>query len=283
MSLKAEPFCLTCHTTARVGDVLGEVIVRSYLGTKLLHWWEEARILTVLGVVKILIHTVVLFVLLKIRMEPLLSLRGAVSSLAKGGGRLSERAAVKSSDEFGELAHDLNVFLERISHIAADLSGVLTSVVVSNDQLTTAQAELSNQYERMTRDVREALDRGRDESTDLGALTREWQLTFDALAALLAEVATSGDLPAEPSNRLLTLSEALSRTSTKASSLVQRNEVLSRGLLRQSEGLLDIGHWFTEMATIEHRMQAVSQQGQTLLQRLAGRSVGVADSRGQIP
>jgi predicted transcriptional regulator len=96
----AEEFCIQCHITAQPVDVLGQVEVRSYLGTQLQHWWDEVKLATTLGMGKILLHTVILFFLLKARMEPLLSLQSMIAVLAKSGTRLSHRAPVKSHDEF---------------------------------------------------------------------------------------------------------------------------------------------------------------------------------------
>ncbi len=68
-------FCLSCHIDANVGDVLGTVTVRNYFASHLLHWWEEVDLTATLGMGKVFLHTIVLFFLLKVRMEPLISLR----------------------------------------------------------------------------------------------------------------------------------------------------------------------------------------------------------------
>jgi len=111
VELSAEQFCISCHIGAKPGDVLGTVVVRHYLTKHLSHWWAEVQLASLLGMSKIILHTIVLFFLLKVRMEPLLSLRSMISLLAKGASDLSHRAAVKSHDEFGELVRDMNLFL----------------------------------------------------------------------------------------------------------------------------------------------------------------------------
>jgi hypothetical protein len=58
--------------------------VRSYLARKEAVWWQEVRLTAGALSLKILAHTIVLLLLLKVRMEPLLSLRGTVGGLAKG-------------------------------------------------------------------------------------------------------------------------------------------------------------------------------------------------------
>lgn len=143
VDIHAEDFCLSCHADARPGDVLGTVHVRNYLGTHIGHWWQEVRLTGLMSLVKILLHTTVLFFLLRIRMEPLLSLRATVSELAKGGNDLTLRAPVKSHDEFGELAADLNHFLGRIGHIVEDLRTVLDKIAGLNHRMESVQAGMA--------------------------------------------------------------------------------------------------------------------------------------------
>lgn len=92
--MHAEEFCLSCHIDANVGDVLGTVTVRNYFASHLLRWWEEVRLTATLGMGKVFLHTIVLFFLLKVRMEPLISLRSVIAQLAKAGSDLSHRAKV---------------------------------------------------------------------------------------------------------------------------------------------------------------------------------------------
>jgi hypothetical protein len=135
VALKAEQFCLGCHVKAQVGDVLGTVAVRSYLARKEAVWWQEVRLTAGALSLKILAHTVVLLLLLKVRMEPMLSLRGTVGGLAKGVMDLGPRARVKTEDEFGELAQDLNHFLDRIALVVRDLDTILSEVISVGERL----------------------------------------------------------------------------------------------------------------------------------------------------
>ena len=134
VELQAEQFCLSCHMTAKPGDVLGQVVVRSYLRQHLSQWWAEVQLTSLVGMGKIILHTVVLFFLLKVRMEPLLSLRSTITLLARRSSDLSHRATINSQDEFGELARDLNLFLDRIDHDIQDLGSILTKVVALNER-----------------------------------------------------------------------------------------------------------------------------------------------------
>jgi methyl-accepting chemotaxis protein len=153
VQLKAEQFCLGCHVKAKVGDVLGTVTVRSYFSRKEATWWQEVRVTASALSVKIVIHTIVLFFLLKVRMEPLLALRTTAASLAKGVMNLSPRTKVNSNDEFGELAQDINHFLDRVKQIVHDLDGILSEVVSVGSRLGVLNRHLEQQLDEMRDDT----------------------------------------------------------------------------------------------------------------------------------
>ncbi len=143
--LHAEEVCLQCHGDARVGEVLGTVVVRDYLHPHVATWWEDLRVTGAVNLVNIVLHSVILFFLLRALMGPLLSLRTAVSQLAKGAAGLSIRAEIRSSDEFGDLANDLNAFLDRIAHILTDLERTVAKMVAVNTRLAQVTGRTRDQ------------------------------------------------------------------------------------------------------------------------------------------
>ena len=160
VNLTAEQFCLNCHVKAKVNDVLGTVKVGSYLALKEAAWWAEVKLTAGALSLKILVHTILLFFLLKVRMAPLLSLRSTVSQLARGLMDLSPRAKVKGADEFGELAQDLNHFLDRITVVVSDLDQILSKVVDASGRL----GSLNRDLEQTVDGLREASSRIADGS-----------------------------------------------------------------------------------------------------------------------
>ena len=82
-----------------------------------------------------MLHSILLFLILRARMEPLLRLRSVVSRLSKAYTDLGQRAEVRTSDEFGVLARDLNIFLDRIERLVEELGNVLGKVVTVNDDI----------------------------------------------------------------------------------------------------------------------------------------------------
>lgn len=157
VTLHAEEFCITCHSLAEPGDPLGRVIVRSYRDQRMEEWWAEARVTGVVGMGNVLVHTLVLFLLLRIRMEPLLQLRTTLAKLARGRLDLSRRADVRSEDEFGGLASDLNEFLDRLQHLLEDLDEVLRQVAAVNTRLEQVSEGSREQLGALQAGTREAL------------------------------------------------------------------------------------------------------------------------------
>ena len=179
VNLTAEQFCLNCHVKAKVGDVLGTVKVGSYLDRKEAAWWTEVRLTAGALSLKILLHTILLFFLLKARMAPLLSLRNTVSRLARGLIDLSPRAKVNGADEFGELAQDLNYFLDRINLVVTDLDQILNKVVDASGRLSG-----------LNRDLEQTVDSLREAHSSPADTSIEGQAAkYHALAQTLREMA----------------------------------------------------------------------------------------------
>ena len=281
VSLAAEQFCLGCHVKARVGEVLGTVTVRSYLQRKEVLWWQEVRLTAGALSVKILVHTIVLFLLLKVRMEPLLALRGTVSSLARGVMDLSPRAAVNSADEFGELAQDLNHFLDRIGVIVQDLDRILSEVVAVGTRLGAFNRELERQVDGM----RDSTERRQAEearhSMDLRLMVAREAGAFHALDHALQQALDAAG-PASASqaqgqalrSQLARLRESFSLVTAALHEAAPPEALLQAQSQTQSAEVRALAQSLRDMALLEATMQKVAESGQQVLQRL---------SRGQRP
>jgi len=272
--------------------VLGVVAVRSYLARKEAIWWQEVRLTAAALSLKILVHTVVLLLLLRVRMAPLLALRSTVSGLAKGVMDLTPRAQVRTHDEFGELAQDLNHFLDRIGQVVRDLDRILGEVVAVGQRLGSLNLGLEQQLD----DLREA-SLSEQERTLQGrsaARQRVWQeagaftaldasLTHtmkavDALAASAGPAALSAstcDLLREQVGRLrqsfLSVTEALQQLAGAEQTGAQAGDTPVQ--------LQALAKSFHDMALLEATMQQVALSGQQVLQRLS-RTVLAQNSAG---
>lgn len=266
VELTAEQFCLGCHVKAQVGQVLGTVTVRSYLSRKEALWWHEVRLTAGVLAFNIVVHTIVLFLLLKVRMEPLLSLRTTVAALAKGLMDLSPRARVKSDDEFGELALDLNHFLDRIALVVHDLDRILSEVVAVGGRLGSVTRQLEDQLDGLRRAALQALGEGAQRGLDTQLVAAREGGAFDVLLQLLDEAAAAGPLPQAGAlrghvERLRQSFEAVTRAlQAAAPPVVVAHE--------QSAQYQAFAQALREMALLEATMQTVAGNGRQLLQRL---------------
>jgi methyl-accepting chemotaxis protein len=274
VSLKAEQFCIGCHVKAKVGDVLGTVHVRSYLERKEATWWQEVRLSAGALSVKALIHTIVLFLLLKVRMEPLLTLRATVAGLAKGVMDLSPRAALKSEDEFGELAQDLNHFLDRISALVQDLDRILSEVVAVGSRLGTLNRHLERQLDGLRDASMRSLGRDAQRGQELQLLAAREGGAFAALKQTLAAVAAqgaAGEGEGHGQGRTAALLAQLDRLGqsfdTLAAALHEPVPPAERAEAQSAE-YQAFAQSLREMAMLEATMQKVAETGQQVLHRL---------------
>ena len=270
--LKAEQFCLGCHVKAKVGEVLGTVTVRSYFSRKEATWWQEVRVTASALSVKIVIHTIVLFFLLKVRMEPLLALRTTAASLAKGVMNLSPRTKVNSTDEFGELAQDINHFLDRVKQIVHDLDGILSEVVSVGSRLGVLNRHLEQQLDEMRDDTFQNSRNESQRNLSMQIVAAREAGAFEALLQTLDTLSHS----AERGDELAPLRAQLTKLQSSFSSitLAVQNASPSPELAQaQAAQYQALSLSLREMALLEASMQKVAESGQQVIHRIAkGRS-----------
>jgi methyl-accepting chemotaxis protein len=270
-ALTAEQFCLGCHVKAKVGDVLGTVQVRSYLQRKEALWWQEVRVTAGALSLKILVHTILLFLLLRVRMEPLLALRSTVSGLAKGVMDLSPRASIKSDDEFGELAQDLNHFLDRITLIVKDLDRILSEVVSVGTRLGALNRHLERQLDGLRDAALRNIGTGAQRSLDTQLVAARESGAFGVLALTLDALAASGGVGAAASGTLRAQVAQLQGSFDAVSEALRAMAPPMAVAEAQSAEYQAFAQSLREMAVLEATMQKVAESGQQVLHRLSQR------------
>lgn len=268
VEIKAEKFCLSCHSEAAPGDVLGTITVRNYLATHVGHWWEEVQLTGLISLFKILLHATVLFFLLRIRMEPLLSLRAVVSGLAKGGANLSLRAAVKSTDEFGELAADLNHFLDRIGHVLEDLRAVLDKIAALNHRLEAIQERVGSSLDRIDARLDETRDHAQKAQRSDVLLSLEWRESVAALRAALEAVVRDHPQSSALAASFETVLTRLDTTAERVEAILTAQNRVHDGLGALATEFRAFNQFVGEMALLEEKMDRIAESGRILVDRL---------------
>ncbi|MEO1139525.1 MAG: HAMP domain-containing protein [Pseudomonadota bacterium] len=264
ISIVAEEFCLACHTQANVGDTLGTVTVRNYLSRDFALWFQDVRLTAVLSAGKIVVHSFLLFLILRARLEPLMELRSVVSKLARAYGKLDHRAEIRTSDEFGVLARDLNLFLDRISVIVSELDAVLAKVVSANDNIIGIQSDLRASIDRVVSDVRHL------ERDAMLSAKREPRLSNEWFTAVRGQIADLDGAVSQhgASTSAADLLEALRQVVSDAEAKMASSEAVFRKLADigdQSETLKDS---MLEMTRLEERLQGIIETCGGLVRRL---------------
>jgi methyl-accepting chemotaxis protein len=156
-------------------------------------------------------------------MEPLLRLRATVAGLAKGRLDLSQRAVAKSSDEFGELATDLNHFLDRIGHLVEDLNGVLGQVGAVNERLTQVSARMGEQLNTLQARAQSAIRRAYEiRHSKLVGQTRDAVTQLDELGETLMDLARDIQADTHYQGEIRVLEERMRAVSESGKQLLGR-------------------------------------------------------------
>lgn len=269
-SLKSEQACLGCHIKARVGDVLGTITVRSYLEPRESAWWGQVSVLAGAMSIKIVFHTILLFLLLRARMEPMMSLRSTTATLAKGVMDLSPRAKVNSADEFGELASDLNSFLDRVKLLVHDLDQILSEVMNVGDRLGALSRGLEQQLDHMRVSSSKADLEGARRNVAHQIVTARESGAFEVLMNTLDEVVaakfTNTAEAEQLRSHLLRLKTSFLTVTEATASLTPPTD----NNPSEVSQFLAISQSLREMTVLEGNMQKVAESGQLLIDRLQG-------------
>lgn len=256
VDIRAEAFCLGCHTEAEVGEVLGSVTVRNYLARDFALWVEDVRLTATLSAGKILLHSVLLFLILKARLEPLMGLRSTVSNLARAYGGLHHRAEIRTADEFGTLARDLNLFLDRLTRIVGELDDVLRRVASVNDDIIAVQTRLRTGVDGvvagMRRVEREAMLAAKVEPR----LSREW---FEAVEVAIGRLDAAAQEAGGADPDLAAILGSLRGVVENAQAQMATSQALFVRLADLGDASAALKDEVAEMSRLEERMRKIGR------------------------
>lgn len=128
-----------------------------------------AGLYMLLGVIAIVI---MLQTLLKYLMRPMQRLSDAIKDIAQGEGDLTKRLVVENNDEFGELSHHFNMFIEKIH---GSIEQVRTSTIqlersVENlVESTTATQEMYSDQTKLTDGLTSAIENLSSSARDISS------------------------------------------------------------------------------------------------------------------
>lgn len=203
-------------------------------------------------------------------MGPVLDLRSVVSRLAKGGMDLTRRAKINSEDEFGELALDLNLFLDRICQVIEDLNEILTQETAVNQRLSELMTQMDDQLNQMQVDVEGTTHRV---LSNIEHIPPSEDLTADLerLSTTLDSATKDQGISEETLQRLKQAITRYQDTLSQAQQVFHRYEQLGQSLIDITGDTRSLSHLMGELNVLQDKMEGITQSSQRLLKRLTVR------------
>ena len=142
--LVAEQDCLACHVNSKTGDVLGVMDIMfsfeeidAYIGQ--VSW----KFITMFALSLALTSVLMMLVLKRVVGNPLIILMERIRDLSHGNGDLTSRVQINSQDEMGEIAKDINFFIEKIQKIILHSQHISKNVESTGGALNQNAVEFS--------------------------------------------------------------------------------------------------------------------------------------------
>ena len=88
-----------------------------------------------------------IYILLKVQFKPLLSLQNMVKELSSGNGDLTRRLVVKTKDELGDIAHSVNLFIEKIQTLLINSKATSSENASIAHELSTTSLSVGKRSE----------------------------------------------------------------------------------------------------------------------------------------
>jgi methyl-accepting chemotaxis protein len=152
--LIAQKVCLACHVNAKNGDVLG-VMSLKYSFKDLDNQISSISLeFIIIFFISLIIATVILLLSMKkVVGSPINELLAKISDLAQGEANLKAKVKVGSNDELGEIAHNVNLFIEKIHNTITSAQNVAQNVENTSATLFGNADLLSQNSIQQTKEV----------------------------------------------------------------------------------------------------------------------------------
>ncbi|MFN2744924.1 MULTISPECIES: methyl-accepting chemotaxis protein [Bacillus] len=147
---------------------------------------SEWFFITITGVSAIL-GVILSLLLLKSIMVPLRSLNKQLEDIAHGEADLTKKVIVKNKDEFGQLAHSFNAFVDSLTQIVKQISSSSEQVAASSEELSASAEESKSTSEHIS----EAMQTIADSNTQQSAMTEKSSESINELLERLSSVAAN--------------------------------------------------------------------------------------------
>jgi len=121
---------------------------------------DQAIGLLILGLIILGVTLLIVFTGTKLLMKPLDRLNMLVKNMSSSEGDLRQRLEVKSNDEFGEVSHNINLFIEKLHEIVKTSKNISLENSAISEELSQTATEVGKNVEEESHIVSDTRNQG---------------------------------------------------------------------------------------------------------------------------
>jgi methyl-accepting chemotaxis protein len=209
---------------------------------------------------------------------PVGALAAHLSQLAAGGGDLTKRMEVNSTDEVGQMGTSLNTFLEKLEKIIVDVKSGASAIAVAAQQVASSSSSLSQGTSEQAASAEET-------TSSLEEMSASIQQNSDN-SRQMEQVASKGAREAEQSGKAVNHTVEAMKSITEKIDIVDeiayQTNLLALNAAIEAARAGEHGKGFAVVATEVRKLAERSQAAAKEISSLATDSVKVAENSGKL-
>jgi methyl-accepting chemotaxis protein len=209
---------------------------------------------------------------------PVTALAAHLSELAAGGGDMTKRIEIKSSDEVGQMGTSLNTFLVKLERIIIDVKSGASAIAVAAQQVASSSSTLSQGTSEQAASAEET-------TSSLEEMSASIQQNSDN-SRQMEQVAAKGAREAEESGKAVNHTVSAMKSITEKIDIVDeiayQTNLLALNAAIEAARAGEHGKGFAVVATEVRKLAERSQAAAKEISSLATDSVKVAENSGKL-
>ncbi len=188
---------IVTETNAAISEFVDYIVTRTenYMDSNVEINVFTSMFMSIIGMLALMIAIASVIILRRGVTTPLNNFVELTASLTSGDGDLTRTLDIKSNDEFGELAYNINMFIESVKEIISEVKNCSDRVSASNNDLVNTIGELVRTFNAQTEqlsvvlgDIEEIADISKSSSEELntaiGVLSETTEATYTGSSQL---------------------------------------------------------------------------------------------------